>query len=298
MTAVTAAMAVTLATVSSRGQASITMICATPEKTIALIATASSRLNPCRAATVPNAMPNANSPGVSGRVAFTPSRKATNVQCGLKGFLLIMKTRPAALSFVWNQKKPQKQKARHAAGLCLQFLRLCLWLWRDFAGRRLGTRPRLACRRHRRGAWRGGLDDGLAHRALARKQISDFVTGQRLELEQALRQDFEIGALLGEDLRGLGIAGLDQAADFSVDLARGLFRNVLLARNLVAEENLVLVLAISNCAEFVRQTPARHHHARELGGLFDIGCRTRRHFLLSNYSMFCNDACDLDYDAV
>src|SRR5215813_5786080 len=107
-------------------------------------------------------------------------------------------------------------------------------------------RPRLAGRRHRRAARRGGLDHGFARRPLAGEQIFDLVAGQRLEFEQPLGQRFEISALLLENALRLGVAGLDQTLDLGVDLAARLLRDILLARHLVAQEHLVLVLAIGD----------------------------------------------------
>src|SRR5579862_2654559 len=85
--------------------------------------------------------------------------------------------------------------------------------------------------RHRGVARRRRLDHRFAARPLAEQQILDLVAGQRLEFEQALGQRLEIAALGGEDLLRLGIAGLDQAPDFGVDLLDGLFGDVLLARH-------------------------------------------------------------------
>src|SRR6185312_12606084 len=110
----------------------------------------------------------------------------------------------------------------------------------DLAGGRR-RRTRLAGGRHRRGARAGRLDHALAYRPLAREQVLDLVAGQRLELDQAARQRLEVGALVGEDLLGLRQAGFDQAAHFAIDLAAGLFRDVVLARHLIAEKYFVLV---------------------------------------------------------
>ena len=41
----------------------------------------------------------------------------------------------------------------------------------------------------------GSMTD-FTDRALAREEICDFVAGQRFELEQALREHFEVGAFL------------------------------------------------------------------------------------------------------
>src|SRR6476660_9801318 len=146
-----------------------------------------------------------------------------------------------------------------------------LWLRGDLARRRLRPRTLLAGGWHGGGARRGRLDHRLAHRSPAVEQILDLVARQRFELEKALGEHFEISTLVGQDLRRFGIAGLDQLADLRVNRLGGCFRNILLTRDLVPEENLVLVFAVGNGAELVGQTPARHHHARELGGLLDVG---------------------------
>src|SRR5207244_7090504 len=152
-------------------------------------------------------------------------------------------------------------------------LRLRLRL--QWTSRRIGARARLAGGRHGRAARRRRLDYGLAHRPLAGEQVLDLVAGERLELEQALGQELEIGVLLIENLFGLRVASFDQAPDLGVDLAARLLRDVLLARYLIAEEHLVLVLAVGDGAKLVGEAPARHHHAGKLRGLLDIGSRTR-----------------------
>src|ERR1700748_2863131 len=67
-------------------------------------------------------------------------------------------------------------------------------------GAGFGTRPVAAGTRHRRGARARRLDRGLAVGLLAQEQVLDLVAGERLELEQALGQRFEVGTLLGQDL--------------------------------------------------------------------------------------------------
>src|SRR5580658_3984679 len=137
----------------------------------------------------------------------------------------------------------------------------------------LGARPVAAGAggRHRGVARRRRLDHRFAARPLAQKQILDLVAAERLEFEQPLGERLQITALVGEDLLRLGIAGFDQAADFGVDLLHGGFGDALLARHRIAEEDFFLVLAIGNSTERVGQAPARHHHARQLGRLLDVG---------------------------
>src|SRR4051812_20542567 len=60
---------------------------------------------------------------------------------------------------------------------------------------RVGTRARLAGGRHGGGARRARLQHRLAVGLLAVEQVLNLVAAQRLELEQALRECFEILAL-------------------------------------------------------------------------------------------------------
>jgi hypothetical protein len=79
---------------------------------------------------------------------------------------------------------------------------------------RIGARARLAGRRHGRGARAGRLQHRLAVRLLAVEQVDDLIAGQPLELQQALGQGFEVGALFGQDAGGFVVAFLDEAPDF------------------------------------------------------------------------------------
>src|SRR5580692_5847193 len=136
----------------------------------------------------------------------------------------------------------------------------------------LGARPVAAGAGGRHGgvARRRRLDHRFADRPLAHEQILDLIAGQRLEFEQPLGERLEVGALVGEDLLRLGIAGFDQAADLGVDLLHRGFGDALLARHRIAEEDFFLVLTIRNSTERVGQAPARHHHAREFSRLLDV----------------------------
>src|SRR5258708_27461556 len=121
-----------------------------------------------------------------------------------------------------------------------------LRLRRDVPG--LGARARLAGRRYR-GATRGGIARAFAHRLLADQEILDLVAGERLVFDQALRQQFEVGAVLGDDLLRELIAVLDEALDLAVDLLDRLLRDILLARHRITEKNFFLVLAIGDRSE-------------------------------------------------
>src|SRR5262245_4831823 len=285
MTAASKATVSTALQVRTLGQISKATSWAIPEQTKKFIARLCKNDRPCRAAAAPTTSPNAMMPGVTGSPCRNPTTKPDQPVFSVITIPRLLQwpglSRPST-SYRIGPKTCQRRgcpaqgRARRKV-CCLK----CsgLRLRGDLAGWRLGTRARLAGRRHRRGAWRGRLDHRLAHGPLACKQIGDLVAGKRLELEQSLREHLEVGTLLGENLGCLGVSGFDETADFAVDLARSLLGNVLLTRDLIAEENLVLVLAISNRAELIRQAPARHHHARELCRLLDIRSGPGSHLL-------------------
>src|SRR5277367_3773493 len=68
-------------------------------------------------------------------------------------------------------------------------------------GIRIGTRTRLAGRRHRGGTRRRGFQHRLAVRPLALEQVDDFIAAQGFEFQQTLGERFKVGALLGENSR-------------------------------------------------------------------------------------------------
>src|SRR4051794_31188672 len=86
------------------------------------------------------------------------------------------------------------------------------------AGIRVGPGPRLAGRGHGGGARRGRLQHGFAVRLFALEEIDDLVARQRLELQEALGQRFEVGALLGQNARRFVVAFFDKTPDLGVDL--------------------------------------------------------------------------------
>src|SRR5690606_14093462 len=90
----------------------------------------------------------------------------------------------------------------------------------------------------------------------------------------------------------------DDAADLFVDDAGRLFRDVLAARDRVAQENLFLVLAIGHRAQTLREAPARDHGARQLGGLLDVRAGARRDALRPEDQLFGDAAAGHDGDAV
>src|ERR1035437_8738518 len=119
-------------------------------------------------------------------------------------------------------------------------------------GIRIGTRARLARRRHRRGARSCRLQHRLAVRLLALEQILDLVAAQGFEFKQTLGQRLEIGTLLGQDFGGLVVALFHKTPDLGVDLLDRRLRRVLGARHRHPQENLVLVFAIGHGAELFR----------------------------------------------
>src|ERR1700704_870776 len=146
-----------------------------------------------------------------------------------------------------------KHNARLAAGIAGRLkYRVGLRLRLRLQATGFGARARLAGRRNSRAARRGRLDHRFTCWTLAGEQVLDLVAAQGLELEQALGQGLEIGTLLLENVLGFGIAGLDQALDLAVDLAARFLGDVLLARHLIAQEHLVLVLTIGDRAERLR----------------------------------------------
>src|ERR1043166_660078 len=143
-------------------------------------------------------------------------------------------------SFPRRREPPTSRTREHAARAYPTLINpgTVLRLRLGLQAARLGPWPRLAGGRHLRGARGHRLGQSLAHRRLAVEQVLDLVARQRLVLEQALGEHFEVGALLLQDVARLGIALLDQPLDLGVDLLDGRFRDVLLARNRIAEEHL------------------------------------------------------------
>src|SRR4029453_5975393 len=162
------------------------------------------------------------------------------------------------------------------------------------AGVRIGTRARLAGGRHGGGARRARLQHRLAVGVFSVEQVLNLVTAQRLELEQALCQGFEVLALLREDSRGFVVALFDKAPDLGVNLLNRRFRRVLGAGYRHPQEHLVLVFAVGHGAKGFGQTPARYHHARQSRCLLDIGGGPGRNLLPAEDQLFRNAAAHHD----
>src|SRR3569832_430423 len=269
ITAASSESEATAAHVIVDGQISKATSCAMPEQISRFIAKFSMPDMPWRAAAAPTTRPNTMMPGATGWPLRKPTQTPGQDQDGFSDAESIALM---AATLTVKTKAGQRPGLHHAYSE-LSALRLR----RDVAGRRrVGARPRLAGRRHGRGARTRRLEHALAPRRLAGKQGLELVARERLELQQALGQHFESGAARGQDARRLGETGFDQTPHFGVDLAARLLRDVLLARHLIAEEALVLVLAIGHRPARVGRAPARRHHARELGPLLGVGCGAGR----------------------
>src|SRR4029453_5390213 len=112
---------------------------------------------------------------------------------------------------------------------------------------------------------------------------------ERLKIEKPLGKGFEILALLRNDPCCVGKTRLYQTAHFSVDFLRGGFGDRLLAPNGIAEENLVLIVAIHDCPKLFREAPTRYHSAGELGRLFNVGLRAGRYDLHAQFLAYLLD---------
>ena len=82
--------------------------------------------------------------------------------------------------------------------------------------------------------------------------------------------------MTGQDLAGGALTLIDDAADLLIDDLGGRVGDVLALRHGVAEEDLLLVLAVAERAELVAEAPLRHHAPRDVGGLFDVHRRAGR----------------------
>src|SRR5690554_5802362 len=109
----------------------------------------------------------------------------------------------------------------------------------------VGDRQR---RRRRRRGLRGVV---RTIELFAANDLGDLLPAQRLVFEQRFGEALMLLGLFGQDLLGPAIALVDQALHFGVDLLRRSFGDVLGARDLHAEEHLVIVVAVGDEAELV-----------------------------------------------
>src|SRR3569623_3536838 len=123
---------------------------------------------PWRAAAAPTTRPNTMMPGATGRPRRKPTQTPGQDQ---NGFSEAESIALKAATLTVKTKAGQRPGLHHAnSELSAQRLR------RDVAGRRrVGARPRLAGRRHDRGARTRRLAHALAHQRHAGKQVLTFV---------------------------------------------------------------------------------------------------------------------------
>src|SRR3989441_8746463 len=84
------------------------------------------------------------------------------------------------------------------------------------------------------------------------------------------RERVQLLDVLLEDLPGARRAFEHDALDLTVDGERRLLAVVLRARDLAAEEDVLLVLAEGERPQLVGHAPLAHHLARHLGGLLEV----------------------------
>ena len=79
-----------------------------------------------------------------------------------------------------------------------------------------------------------------------------------------------VSLLVEDQALGLGIGPIDQPLDLGVDLLGGGLGVVAGAGNVAGQEDLGLVIAVFDHAEFLAHAPLADHVAREIGGLADV----------------------------
>src|SRR3984893_17456935 len=134
----------------------------------------------------------------------------------------------------------------------------------------------------------------IAHRSIPLQKVADLFAGECLIFEETFGESFEVFALLGNDPRSFGETRLHQPPHFRVDLLRGGLGQCLLLSHGIAEENLLLIFAIHESAEFVGEAPAGHHGAGEFGRLLDVELRARRYLILAEDDFLGNPAAHAD----
>ena len=97
----------------------------------------------------------------------------------------------------------------------------------------------------------------------------DLLALEHLALQQRAGDAVEHRAVVVHDLLGATVGALDQALDLAVDLDRGRLRVVLVAGELLAEEDRLLALAEGQRPE-LGHAPLAHHLAGELGGTLEV----------------------------
>ena len=140
------------------------------------------------------------------------------------------------------------------------------------------------------GQFAGGLDRWLVRRDASTEVIEHRQPGtlldageddlqfgpmQRLLLQEFRRQHVEHIAVFGQDRPGLVVRGLDQLADFVVDIAGDLVAVVGLGAHGATQERVAMLGAVADRTQFGAHAVLGHHRAGDLGGLLNIGDRTR-----------------------
>src|SRR3989454_1886457 len=143
-------------------------------------------------------------------------------------------------------------------------------------------RPALRDRTQRRTGLRAGagtletaprstlLRCSCAEGRAASEEQGDLFAVERFALEQRAHQRMELFEVLFEDRPRAMRAVDDDALDLHVDLERGLLTVVLMPRDFLPEENVLLVLAECEGPEFLRHAPLADHLARHRRGLREI----------------------------
>src|SRR5688572_27608737 len=144
---------------------------------------------------------------------------------------------------------------------------------RDVPAGAIGGRGQLRALRGPVGGRRVGAEDLFL--GLAGEQRLELLALDRLALEQQLGDVGERLAVLGEDVLGLLVGALDDAADLVVDLARDLVGVVGLGGELAPEERLPVVVAEYARAELLAHAEAHDHLLRRRRHLLEVVRRAR-----------------------
>ena len=101
--------------------------------------------------------------------------------------------------------------------------------------------------------------------ALAAQQRDDLGPGERLVLQQRAGDRVKIVDVLVQDAAGARLGLIDQTANLVVDEPGRRLGDVLALGHRMAEEDLLLVVRITQRSELAAHAPLGHHPAREIG---------------------------------
>src|SRR5437762_14192841 len=90
-------------------------------------------------------------------------------------------------------------------------------------------------------------------------------------------------AMLGEDFHGGLVSAVDELANLAVDLFGGGFAVIAGPRDVAAEEDVILVLAVLDHAHLFAHAPFANHPASDSGGLLDVATSAIRHVAENNF---------------